>query len=476
MLLVAHNVSEGFWNKGVMNAYLRTCSVATSVRDNLWHRCKKKSQQRTDDDDEDDGGDQESDGEIDDGYTPLVGVHSNVVPSIWFSSLRMNAYLDCGIHLVFHGIVAYVVEKMDEFMADHGLTPKFERMTNIYLLDIQSLRLDWCKIKTLPKTQWQAENELGLARIIPFVYALFFLNLNLPERNNTSEKTEHAIQQMIHAMHVMICVLMSPRDPSADEVDEHVKMFLSCCHCFSRSYYHKEVKPFWENTSNFPTLLCLAEQRRQHGPIRLYWEGASERFIQKLKRVLSSMRKTTQYFTGKLILMHKTNMMDWLSAQFSKVGEDAAQNRNKRSPRMYYQYATFEELEKKLRLGEVLSGFTFKGNCDQIIIAYGERRRAGFMNYVGVTRMNKGESRKCIGLAYVKCRFDEKDDIMIDVNVQAIESRIEHHCLMLLLIDNGTFEQEFAIVYDDWDVSDENFRKCLPNLCPICFENDVMML
>ena len=31
--------------------------------------------------------------------------------------------------------------------------------------------------------------------------------------------------QIFHAMHVMICVLMSPRDPSATEVDGHVKMF-----------------------------------------------------------------------------------------------------------------------------------------------------------------------------------------------------------------------------------------------------------
>ena len=48
-----------------------------------------------------------------------------------------------------------------------------------------------------------------------------------------------------------------------------------------------DEKPFWANTGNFPTLLCLAEQRRRHGPIRLYWEGTSERFIQKLKRVLT---------------------------------------------------------------------------------------------------------------------------------------------------------------------------------------------
>ena len=54
----------------------------------------------------------------------MVGGTSNVVPSIWFSTLMISAYLDCGTHLVFHGIVSYCVEQMDEFMADHGMTQK----------------------------------------------------------------------------------------------------------------------------------------------------------------------------------------------------------------------------------------------------------------------------------------------------------------------------------------------------------------
>jgi len=39
VLLAAHNVSLGFWKKGVMDAYLRTCPVATPVRDLIWVVC-----------------------------------------------------------------------------------------------------------------------------------------------------------------------------------------------------------------------------------------------------------------------------------------------------------------------------------------------------------------------------------------------------------------------------------------------------
>ena len=51
----------------------------------------------------------------------------------------MNAYLDCGVHLVFYGIIACCVEKFDHFLADHELTQKFEKLVNAYLIDIFSI-------------------------------------------------------------------------------------------------------------------------------------------------------------------------------------------------------------------------------------------------------------------------------------------------------------------------------------------------
>ena len=96
------------------------------------------------------------------------------------------------------------------------------------------------------------------------------------------------------------------------------------------------------------------------------------------------------------------------------------------------------------------------------------------MNCIGVTRLNKGSSFKCVGLAYVKCKLDDACDILLDVEVKTIENRIEHYCLMLPLIHDDDFDQDYAIIYDDWDVSDENWVKCLPSLCSLCFEVDVL--
>ena len=74
----------------------------------------------------------------------------------------------------------------------------------------------------------------------------------------------------------------------------------------------------------------------------------------------------------------------------------------------------------------------------------------------------------------MKCSFDNDTDILVEMDVEEIESQIQHHCLLLPLIDDGNFIQEFAIVYDDWDISNEKREKSLSNLCTSCFETDVL--
>ena len=141
---------------------------------------------------------------------------------------------------------------------------------------------------------------------------------------------------------------------------------------------------------------------------------------------------------------------------------------------MYYNYDSLEEIKRRMSLGEVLSGFTIRGNCDKLMISYGAKLRSGSMNCIGITRMNKGESRKFVGFTFVKCKLDMEDTVMINMNVDIIESRMEHYFLMLPLIDDGNFAEEYAIVYDDWDTSDEYFHKVLPSLCPYCMNVDVL--
>ena len=96
------------------------------------------------------------------------------------------------------------------------------------------------------------------------------------------------------------------------------------------------------------------------------------------------------------------------------------------------------------------------------------------MDIIGITRLDDGITRKCLGLPYMKCSFDDDNEILVCMDVEEIESQIQHHCLLLPLMDDGNFIQEFAIVYNDWDISDEKREKSLSNLCTSCFETDVL--
>ena len=201
-------------------------------------------------------------------YALLTLDPSSVLPNMSEGVLSMETYLDCGMYLVFCGVFAYCFEQMEDFIKDQGLSQQFEQMTNTHLSKIESLRLDWCKTKYLPNNQWVAENEIRVSRNIPFLYGLFFMNLKCPTWTNTPKNTEAVIQQRVHSLRVMICILMSPHNPEEIEIEEHGKMFLSCYHRFSRSYFAADKIPFCANTGNFPTLLCLGKHHKRHGPIR----------------------------------------------------------------------------------------------------------------------------------------------------------------------------------------------------------------
>ena len=97
------------------------------------------------------------------------------------------------------------------------------------------------------------------------------------------------------------------------------------------------------------------------------------------------------------------------------------------------------------------------------------------MNCVEVRRLNKGHARKCVGLAFTKVELKNSEtDMMINCEVKFVESRMDHYFLMLPLIERGDFAQEFALVFEDWDTADENFQKCLPSLCALCLEENVL--
>jgi hypothetical protein len=457
----AYHVRFNLWNKGNMDAYLRTCAISKRVRDHLWSVIKQNQQDST----------MVDDGEIDDGYNPLTDDSDDLMPKLWLSRLDINSFIDCGMHLIFHGILASVVEVLESFFADHKIFAAFERTVNVHLLEIQSMRLEWCKTKPVPKKQWLAENELGLARIIPFIYTTFFNQVEIPQRTNTNNRVLPRIITMIHSLHVMVCMLMSPRRNTETEIDNAVKLFLSSAHQFSKEYWNENVEPFWSRTGNYPTLLCLPAQQRRHGPVRWYWEGTSERYIQTLKKELTSMRRNPQYFGKKMVNLFTNNVLDWENERLFR--ENPLEKITSRPLRMYYQYPTWAEVNMKLRSGQVLSAFLHGNEADaKLMIAFGSKRRSGLVSLAAVTRTNDRQITSSIGLPYVRYELQKEECCNECLNLCGVEDNIRSYCLLLPYLHHGKdFNMQMAVVFDDWDIVSLNGEKVKMRPCKHVFNN-----
>ena len=133
-------------------------------------------------------------------------------------------------------------------------------------------------------------------------FTVIFLNsADKTKNSDTTSKTLHALAQFFHSLHVMVCILMTPKDSSVKLIDVHVKLFVSCCDRFVKSYQEKGTIPFWSTKGNYLSLLNIAEQVAEFGSLRWYWDGTRERYIQTVKRYLVAMRHSTSYFHTKII-------------------------------------------------------------------------------------------------------------------------------------------------------------------------------
>ena len=167
----------------------------------------------------------------------------------------------------------------------------FETGANVFLGQVIRLRLEWCKIKTMPKTQWLAEDEVGSSRIFPFICGHFLKNLTAASDLGISEKVLMECKMMINALHVMVATMMSPRDIPVEQLDAGIKVFLTCCDRFGRAVHGDDCVQFWVPKGNEISLLNVKKQVELMGPLRWCWEGSRERHIQTVKKIFCQCGK-----------------------------------------------------------------------------------------------------------------------------------------------------------------------------------------
>ena len=63
---------------------------------------------------------------------------------------------------------------------------------------------------------------------------------------------------------------------------------------------------------------------------------------------------------------------------------------------------------------------------------------------------------------------------LVDEDVAEMEECMTDYCLMLPKYTRGKFQCMFGFVFSDWDTFDIGGRKCLPDICRMCFANNVI--
>ena len=190
------------------------------------------------------------------------------------------------------------------------------------------------------------------------------------------------------------------------------------------------------------------------------------------------MRRTPTYFAGKMRLMYRRNVIDWINETMFVSEEERM---TKRQPRMYYHYHTPSDIIRYFKDGRVLSGFTLKSvtasdiTSEKIMIAFGNSRRSGRISMMGLNRVNKGIYVAQSGLMYVECELDPDDLWILDESVGEVESIINNYCLLLPLVQTNRGPTiKYAVIFEDWDVGDEYFVKSMPKISKECFEMNVL--
>ena len=327
------NYLHGEWNKSQTHTYFRLVGISTFYFERIV--------------------------ELAESYKKNLPVSKSIlnvikVPAMWNSIFRLEQCIDTPMHLLFQGITKSLIEESKEYLKFHKVWSIFGRHCNVIMDDLSSVQIAFCKIESFNGGSefttggWIAETYLGFARVSSVLYSL--CSEILP--SNSLGIKEFLC--MIQTFFCLISRLMTDNTVSASEVGQHVKLFLSCCQKYYKTFYdsNSTKNPFW-NGPNFLSLLNLPKQIDQFGTMRLHWEGVHERFIQEIKPHLKNMRTSTTYLVKKLDDIHKLNVLKHHLLHNAKNTASYERFKDKKL------YKSYEEIQNKVTKGMAILGILY---------------------------------------------------------------------------------------------------------------------
>ena len=215
------------WSKTSTEAYLQSCNVGGAVIDRITAQAKY------------------------DLLNKRQSKPSKYEPKVWalmddcFERFRLP---DLPMHALAHGIIPDVMGIVHSILTHYKKYTEFINFANETLNDVASFRLDYCKLKSLPKAAWVGENSMAYMRLLSYIYGMYFSNFKLS--SSETEKTRETVRNikcMLNALQALMSVLMSkdnkPDQNTIEAVDNHMKVFMSSADWLHKQYGSLSKKP-----------------------------------------------------------------------------------------------------------------------------------------------------------------------------------------------------------------------------------------
>ena len=213
---------------------------------------------------------------------------------------------DVPLHGIGHGMVPDVMYIVQQIFSHHNKYQAFVRYSNVILDDCASLRLEFLKLKSLPKAAWVGENCMSYMRLMSYLVGSFLSNNKLSQREDETRETEINLKCMLNAFQSLVSVLMTKRELDRKTINNHVKIFLSSAHYLHEKYGN------------------LNRKTRQTEHINENRGGRKKKFVDTL--TFTQLREMLQEFSvdtdglGRAALLKKLNQVkkDALMAKLSE--------------------------------------------------------------------------------------------------------------------------------------------------------------
>jgi hypothetical protein len=154
---------------------------------------------------------------------------NQIVPQLWlpgYDCFRRHRFPLAPMHASAHNMTAHVMDFHHQILSKWKKFNDFIGFANEIISDIETFKLEWCKVKSLPKASWIGKNKMGFVRLSSFLYGMFFLNANI-----NAELSIHVsnMKRMVNTYHALVSLLMSKKS-NYDNAHDNMRVFMSTAH------------------------------------------------------------------------------------------------------------------------------------------------------------------------------------------------------------------------------------------------------